>query len=93
YQSVRFAGVRRPLRWSLSDTSHARVAKAVAAVPHAAMDYGGRQQRRAWFAAEASPFLSKMVEAMVIERPDNPRAWVGEYIGRDEGTGSRRDRK
>ncbi|CAN0385312.1 unnamed protein product, partial [Ectocarpus sp. 12 AP-2014] len=32
-------------------------------------------------------------QAMVIERPDNPRAWVAEYIGRDEGTGSRRDRK
>ncbi|CBN76549.1 conserved unknown protein [Ectocarpus siliculosus] len=34
-----------------------------------------------------------MVEAMVIERPDNPRAWVAEYIGRDEGTGSGSDRK
>ncbi|CAM9664271.1 unnamed protein product, partial [Ectocarpus sp. 8 AP-2014] len=57
------------------------------------MDYGDRQQREAWFAAEASPFLSKMVEAMVIERPDNPPAWVAEYIDRDEGTGSGSDRK
>lgn len=30
---------------------------------------------------------------MVIERPDNPRAWVAEYIGRDEGTASGGDRK
>ncbi|CAM9490304.1 unnamed protein product, partial [Ectocarpus sp. 13 AM-2016] len=92
-QSVRYAGVGKPLRWSLSDTAHARVATSVAAVPHAAMDYGDRQQREAWFAAEASPFLSKMVEAMIIERPDNPRAWVAEYSGRDEGTRSGSDRK
>eukprot|EP00752_Nemacystus_decipiens_P001290 g1283.t1 len=44
-----------------------------------------RKQRESWFSERISPLVSKMIEAIVIERPDNPRAWIADYMDQSRG--------